>query len=86
MNDGKTYRLMLNGQDIRISASAMARSRKRAAVVIKALMPQKGKKNTPKRFWMDIIVLNIMTTKILKKANPYELDRILNDKKEDDDE
>lgn len=86
MEENKTYRLMLNGQDIEIDAKEMTIARKRMAMIIKTILPEHGGKKTLRRFWTEMIVLNIMTTKILKQVSPYELGKILNPKENGDDD
>lgn len=72
----KTYRIMINGQDIVVDAATLAVSEKRVKRYIKKLMDvSKEQTKSNRAFWADMIMLNLMTDKILKKASPFMIEQ-----------
>lgn len=75
---GKTYRVMLNKWDVELCARTLNISRKRTERYLKALMNKVIKEHGSLRFfWSDVIMMNIITNKLLKAADPREIERIL---------
>lgn len=72
----KTYRLIINGQDVVVDAATLAVSEKRVKRYLKKLLAA-SKENTKstRAFWGDIIMLNLLTDKILKNANPFTIEK-----------
>lgn len=78
---GKTYRVMLNKWDVELCARTLNISRKRTERYLKALMSKVAKEHGSLRFfWSDVIMMNIITNKLLKTADPREIERILSQK------
>lgn len=72
----KTYRIMINGQDIVVDAATLAVSEKRVKRYIKKLMDvSKEQTKSNRAFWADMIMLNLMTDKILKKSSPFMIEQ-----------
>ncbi len=77
----KTYRVMLNKWDVELCAKTLNISRKRTERYLNTLMNRAHKKYGSMRFfWGDVIMLNLITTKLLKAADPREIERILSPK------
>lgn len=75
---GKTYRIMLNKWDVELCARTLNISRNRTEQYLKALMKKVENEHGSLRFyWSDVIMLNMITTKLLKAADPREIERIL---------
>ncbi len=84
---GKTYRVMLNKWDVELCAKTLNISRKRTERYLNALMTRAHKEYGSLRFfWADVIMLNLITNKLLKAADPREIERLLSpkDKKEEE--
>ena len=78
---GKTYRVMLNKWDVELCARTLNISRKRTERYLKALMSKVAKEHGSLRFlWSHVIMMNIITNKLLKTADPREIERILSPK------
>ncbi len=75
---GKTYRVVLNKWDVELCARTLNISRKRTERYLKALMKKvEADYGSLRLFWSDVIMLNMMTTKLLKAADPREIEKIL---------
>lgn len=71
----KTYKLLVNGQDIEVDAATLAVSEKRVKRYLKKLMRvSKEQTHSNRAFWADIIMFNILTDKIIKKASPFVIE------------
>ena len=74
---------MLNKWDVELCARTLNISRRRVERYLEALMRQTAKEHSSLRFfWSDVIMLNMVTTKLLKAADPREIERILSPKEE----
>ena len=72
---------MLNKWDVELCARTLNISRRRVEHYLEALMRQTAKEHGSLRFfWSDVIMLNMVTTKLLKAADPREIERILSPK------
>ena len=78
---GKTYRVMLNKWDVELCARSLNIYRKRTERYLKSLMNKVIKEHGSLRFfWADVIMMNIITNKLLRAADPREVERILSPK------
>lgn len=75
----KMYDLVLNGTSIQVDACTLLFASHRVKKYLKFLLDSsKSKTQSNRAFWADIIILSIITNKILVKANPYIIEKILN--------
>lgn len=75
---GKTYRIMLNKWDVELCAKTLNVSRRRVERYLNALMKTAVRDNKSLRlFWSDVIMLNLITNKLLKTADPQTIEKIL---------
>lgn len=75
---GKTYRIMLNKWDVELCAKTLNVSRRRVERYLNALMKTAVRDNKSLRlFWSDVIMLNLITNKLLKTADPQMIEKIL---------
>lgn len=78
MLKGKTYRLMLNKWDVDLCAKTLNVSRRRVEKYLNALMRTTARDHHSLRmFWSDVIMLNLITNKLLKQADPQMIEKIL---------
>jgi len=74
----KTYKLMINKWDVELCAKTLNVSRKRVERYLNALMRTALRDHHSLRmFWSDVIMLNLITNKLLKQADPRTIERIL---------
>lgn len=75
---GKTYKIMLNKWDVDLCAKTLNVSRKRVERYLNALMKTAIRDHKSLRmFWSDVIMLNLITNKLLKSADPQTIEKIL---------
>lgn len=75
---GKTYKVMLNKWDVELCAKTLNVSRRRVERYLNALMKTAVRDNKSLRlFWSDVIMLNLITNKLLKTADPQMIEKIL---------
>ena len=75
---GKTYKIMLNKWDVDLCAKTLNVSRKRVERYLNALMETAIRDHKSLRmFWSDVIMLNLITNKLLKSADPRTIEKIL---------
>lgn len=75
---GKTYKIMLNKWDVDLCAKTLNVSRRRVERYLNALMKTAIRDHKSLRmFWSDVIMLNLVTNKLLKSADPQTIERIL---------
>lgn len=75
---GKTYRIMLNKWDVELCAKTLNVSRRRVERYLNVLMKTAVRDNKSLRlFWSDVIMLNLITNKLLKTADPQTIEKIL---------
>lgn len=75
---GKTYKVMLNKWDVELCAKTLNVSRRRVERYLNALMKTAIRDNKSLRlFWSDVIMLNLITNKLLKTADPQMIEKIL---------
>ena len=75
---GKTYKIMLNKWDVDLCAKTLNVSRRRVERYLNALMKTAIRDHKSLRmFWSDVIMLNLITNKLLKSADPQTIERIL---------
>lgn len=75
---GKTYRIMLNKWDVELCAKTLNVSRRRVERYLNALIKTAVRDNKSLRlFWSDVIMLNLITNKLLKTADPQMIEKIL---------
>lgn len=75
---GKTYKIMLNKWDVNLCAKTLNVSRRRVERYLNALMKTAIRDHKSLRmFWSDVIMLNLITNKLLKSADPQTIERIL---------
>lgn len=75
---GKTYKIMLNKWDVDLCAKTLNVSRRRVERYLNALMKTAIRDhNSLRMFWSDVIMLNLITNKLLKSADPQTIERIL---------
>lgn len=76
--NGKTYKVMINKWDVELCAKTLNVSRKRVERYLNALMKTAARDNHSLRlFWSDVIMLNLITNKLLKQADPQMIEKIL---------
>ncbi len=75
---GKTYKVMLNKWDVELCAKTLNVSRRRVERYLNALMKTTLRDHHSLRmFWSDVIMLNLITNKLLKSADPQTIEKIL---------
>ena len=75
---GKTYKIMLNKWDVDLCAKTLNVSRRRVERYLNALMKTVIRDHKSLRiFWSDVIMLNLITNKLLKSADPQTIEKIL---------
>lgn len=75
---GKTYKIMLNKWDVELCAKTLNVSRRRVERYLNALMKTAIRDHKSLRiFWSDVIMLNLITNKLLKTADPRTIEKIL---------
>lgn len=75
---GKTYKVMLNKWDVELCAKTLNASRHRVERNLNALLKTTLKDHHSLRmFWSDVILLNLITNKLLKQADPQMIEKIL---------
>lgn len=75
---GKTYKIMLNKLDVDLCAKTLNVSRRRVERYLNALMKTAIRDHKSLRmFWSDVIMLNLITNKLLKSADPQTIEKIL---------
>ncbi len=75
---GKTYKIMLNKWDVDLCAKTLNVSRRRVERYLNALMKAAIRDHKSLRmFWSDVIMLNLITNKLLKSADPQTIEKIL---------
>jgi len=75
---GKTYKIMLNKWDVDLCAKTLNVSRRRVERYLNALMKTAIRDHKSLRiFWSDVIMLNLITNKLLKSADPQTIEKIL---------
>lgn len=75
---GKTYKIMLNKWDVDLCAKTLNVSRRRVERYLNALMKTAIRDHKSLRmFWSDVIMLNLITNKLLKSADPQTIEMIL---------
>ena len=78
MLKGKTYKIMLNKWDVDLCAKTLNVSRRRVERYLNALMKTAVRDHkSPRMFWSDVIMLNLITNKLLKSADPQTIEKIL---------
>ena len=78
MLKGKTYKIMLNKWDVDLCAKTLNVSRRRVERYLNALMKTAVRDHKSLRmFWSDVIMLNLITNKLLKSADPQTIEKIL---------
>jgi len=78
MLKGKTYKIMLNKWDVDLCAKTLNVSRHRVERYLNALMKTAVRDHKSLRmFWSDVIMLNLITNKLLKSADPQTIEKIL---------
>lgn len=81
---GKTYKVMLNKWDVELCAKTLNISRKRTERYLNALMKTVHREHGSMRFfWADVIMLNLITTKLLKTVDPRTIEKLLAPKNTD---
>ena len=75
---GKTYKIMPNKWDVDLCAKTLDVSRRRVERYLNALMKTAIRDHKSLRmFWSDVIMLNLITNKLLKSADPQTIEKIL---------
>ncbi len=75
---GKTYKIMLNKWDVELCAKTLNVSRRRVERYLNTLMKSAIRDHKSLRmFWSDVIMLNLITNKLLKTADPQSIEKIL---------
>lgn len=75
---GKTYKVMLNKWDVDLCAKTLNVSRRRVERYLNALMKTTLRDHHSLRmFWSDVIMMNLITNKLLKQADPQRIEKIL---------
>lgn len=78
MLKGKTYKIMLNKWDVDLCAKTLNVSKRRVERYLNALMKTAVRDHKSLRmFWSDVIMLNLITNKLLKSADPQTIEKIL---------
>lgn len=74
----RTYKMMINKWDVELCAKTLNVSRRRVERYLNALMKTALREHRSLRmFWGDVIMLNLITNKLLKQADPQMIERIL---------
>ena len=77
--------MMLNKWDVELCAKTLNISRKRVEKYLNALMKTTLRYHHSLRmFWSDVIMLNLITNKLLKQADPKKIEHILSPIEEKD--
>ena len=74
----KNYKLIINKEEIEVSAKLLNVSRKRVIRYLNLSLKKMNDSKALRMFWSDVIMFNIMTTKMLKNSSPQILEEILN--------
>lgn len=75
----KVYDISINGVPIHVDACTLFFANKRAKKYISKMKTASQEKTGSYRsFWADMIMLNVLTTRLLVKANPYMLEQLMN--------
>ena len=75
---GKTYKIMLNKWDVDLCAKTLNVSKRRVERYLNALLKTSIREHKSLRmFWSDVIMLNLITNKLLKTADPQTIEKIL---------
>lgn len=75
---GKTYKIMLNKWDVDLCAKTLNVSKRRVERYLNALLKTSIRDHKSLRmFWSDVIMLNLITNKLLKTADPQTIEKIL---------
>ena len=70
----KTYRIVINGHEIKACPKTMNISRKRCTAYLNSLLGKVKKDYGSYRFfWADVIMLNMLTNRILYHADTYHI-------------
>lgn len=74
----KTYKVMINRWDVDLCAKTLNVSRRRVECYLNTLMRTVLRDHHSLRlFWGDVIMLNLITNKLLKQADPKKIEEIL---------
>lgn len=74
----KTYKMMINKWDVELCAKTLNVSKRRVERYLSALMRAAVRDHKSLRiFWSDVIMLNLITNKLLKQADPKTIEKIL---------
>ena len=74
----KTYKMMINKWDVELCAKTLNVSKRRVERYLGALMRASVRDHKSLRiFWSDVIMLNLITNKLLKQADPKTIEKIL---------
>ena len=77
--DAKLYQIYVNGTPIDVDAASMYFAKGRVNKYIKTLKEESlSQTGSLRGFWADIIMFSLITNGMLKNANPYVLEQILN--------
>lgn len=83
----RDYRIVINGQEVRLCAKSLNISRKRCLGYLNSIMKKtKEEYGSYRFFWGDVIMLNMLTNRILYHADPRHIERALTPKEERDNE
>lgn len=83
----KTYRMNINGQEVRLCAKTMNISRKRCMAYLNSLLKKtKEEYGSYRFFWADVIMLNMLTNRIIYHADTAHIEQVLRPKKGNDDD
>lgn len=75
---GKTYKIMLNKWDVELCAKTLNVSRRRVERYLNTLMKSAIRDHKSLRMFLsDVIMLNLITNKLLKTADPQSIEKIL---------
>lgn len=78
-NGEKVYDITFGGTPIEVDACTMVMASDRVKRYLNILLEESQSQTGSNRcFWADIIMLNVLTTKIINKASPYKVERMLN--------
>ena len=82
----KTYRIVVNGHEIKACSKTMNISRKRCTSYLNSLLGRVKKDYGSYRFfWADVIMLNMLTNRILYHADPHHIGTVIAPKGKDSD-
>lgn len=72
----ETYRLSINGQEVKLCAKTMNISKKRCLSFLNSLLRKtKTQYGSYRFFWADVIMLNMLTNKILYHSDPKHIEK-----------